>query len=126
VSDVHKDQRQAGAATDALYQPLALVSVQACAGWAHTQIVDTLDVLLWPRDRGDFPQGPPYRVTSRIVERGIWRITLCAIEGMPEGVDFATREAIVKASIAHDAMLVPSKSVDKIVQCGLFGEVLYR
>lgn len=110
---------------DSLHQQIVLLSARACA-WAETMFDGTLSVLLWLRERGDFPHAIPYRVDHRRVELGINRIVLRAESDMPAGVTVATRDALVDALTASSAAELPLSAVDQVVQCGLFGEVLYR
>jgi hypothetical protein len=110
--------------SDSLYQQLVLNAAQACAGWAEIMFEGLEALLLWPRDRQDYPHGPAYRVNTRVVERGIWRVTLQP--ELPAGVDTATKDAVLKAEVSMSAMKIPFRAVDQVVQCGLFGEVLYR
>jgi hypothetical protein len=110
---------------DGLYQQIVVLSAQGCAHWAHVMADHALGVLLWPRDRGDHRRGIPYRVTQEIVERGVWRVTLCAQEQLPAGVGVATRDAVLRAQIASSAMEMSIGAADQVVQCGLFGEVIY-
>lgn len=125
MTDVRNEQ-EILTSSDAFYQKLALGAALGCEHWATPLFDGTLDVLLWPRDRGDFPHGIPYRVNTRVVERGVWRVTLCPEDALPAGVDVSTRDAVVKAQIALDGLRVPFPAIDQVVQCGLFGEVLYR
>jgi len=112
---------------DALYQQLVLLSAYGAQRWAHIEVSAELEVFLWPRDRGPMEhQKAAYRVTQRTAERGVWKITLCREEDLPAGVDAATRAALVRAQISRSVMLVDSDVADHTVQCGLFGEVLYR
>lgn len=120
-----RDERRLLAGSDALYQQLVLASATASESWAKTMVAADFDVLLWPRDRGDFPLGVPYRVTTRVIEMGVWRITLCPEDALPAGVDRTTRAAVLRAEIALSGTEVPVPAVDQVVQCGLFGEVLY-
>lgn len=110
--------------TDVLYQALVLGAVVACERWAVAQVTDDLSVLLWLRDRGDFPGGTPYQVHTQIVQRGIWRIGLQP--QLPAGVDVKTRDAVLRACIADSGQQMPVPAIDQVIQCGLFGEVLYR
>jgi hypothetical protein len=110
--------------SDSLYQQMMLDAAQACAGWAEIMCEGLEALLLWPRDRHDFPHGPPYRVTTRVVQRGVWRVTLQP--ELPAGVDMASRDAMFKAEISMSAREISFRSVDDVVQCGLFGGVLYR
>jgi hypothetical protein len=123
MSDLRHDQ-DVLVGSDSLYQRLALSAPQACAGWAEIMFEGLEALLLWPRDRGDFPHGPAYRVDTRVVERGIWRVTLQP--ELPAGVDVATRDAVLRAEISMTGAKIPFRSIDQVVQCGLFGEVLYR
>jgi hypothetical protein len=110
--------------SDSFYQQLVLNAAQACAGWAEIMFEGLEALLLWPRDRGDFPHGPAYRVNTSVVQRGVWRVALQP--ELPAGVDQGDREAVFRAEVALSAMQVPMSTVNRIVQCGLFGEVLYR
>jgi hypothetical protein len=110
--------------SDTLYQQMVICAAQACEGWATILFEGTLDLLLWPTDRGDFPHGPAYRVNTRVIQRGVWRVALQA--ELPAGVDQADRDAVIKAETALSASQIPFPTINKVVQCGLFGEVLYR
>jgi hypothetical protein len=114
--------------TDALYQQLALLGAYGAGRWAHVQVSAMLNVLLlWPRDRGPVEhQEVPYRVTQRTAERGVWKVTLCREVDLPAGVPLSTRDAVLRAQISRSVMHVDGNVADQVVQCGLFGEVLYR
>lgn len=124
MTDVRNEQ-EILTSSDAFYQKLALGAALGCERWATTMFDGTFDVLLWPRSRGDYPHGIPYRVNTRVMEKGVWRVTLCPEDALPAGVDRSTRDAIVNAQIAHGGLEVPFRAIDQVVQCGLFGEVLY-
>lgn len=110
---------------DALYQQIVLLSARACS-WAESLFDGTLDVLLWPRERGDFPHGIPYRVTQQKTWLGVCRLTLVPEHDLPAGATVLARNELVKALTASSASAMPLVAVDQVVQCGLFGEVLYR
>lgn len=109
---------------DGLYQQIVLLSARAC-DWAESMFDGSLNVLLWLRERGDFPDGIPYRVDQRRVERGIWRLTLVADDQLPAGATAAARDEVLKALLASSALQLPLFAVDQVVQCGLFGEVIH-
>lgn len=110
-----------------IHQQIALHAADACRDWAYPEVTSRLDVLLWPRDRGPVDaQEAPYRVTEPKVRMGIWRITLCAEQQLPAGVDVTTRDAVLRAQVAGSGLDMPMAAVDQVVQCGLFGEVIYR
>jgi hypothetical protein len=123
VSDLRQGETVLAGA-DSLYQQLVLVAAKACEAWAEIMFDGLEALLLWPKDRGDFPHGVPYRISSQTVRLGAWRVTLQP--QLPAGVDLSTRDAMLKAEIALSAKLMPITAVDQVVQCGLFGEVLYR
>lgn len=111
---------------DALYQQLVLLSAHGAQRWAHIEVSSELEVFLWPRDRG--PAGPravARRVTQRTAEKGVWKITLCQEDDLPAGVPLATRDALLRALISRSVLQVDGNVADQVVQCGLFGEVLY-
>lgn len=111
---------------DTIYQQIVVCSPGACRPWAVLVATSRLDMLLYPRDRGPIEQQQPYLVTQRVVEKGIWRIALCPQGGLPAGVPLSTRDSVVKAQIARTATVMSFPAMDHVVQCGLFGEVLYR
>lgn len=122
MSDVRQNETILSG-SDSLYQQLLLAAARACEGWAEVMFVGLEALLLWPKDRGDFPHGVPNRVTAQTIERGVWRVTLQA--QLPVGVETTTRDAVLRAELALDARQVPLAAVDQVVQAGLFGEVLY-
>lgn len=127
MSDLNRPAAVVEQSADALYQQLVLLSAHGVRRWAHIQVTAQLDVLLWPRDRCPAQrQGVPYQVTQRTVERGVWKITLCRDDALPAGVTRAARDAVLRAQISHSVMQVDGTVADQVVQCGLFGEVLYR
>lgn len=113
---------------DGIYQQIVLGAAGACAHWAHVTVTAALDVELRPRDRGPAAaQRPAHRVTQRVVQLGMWKVTLCPAGRLPAGVDPRTQDAALKAEIAHNAAeTMPLSAIDQVVQVGLFGEVLYR
>lgn len=113
--------------TDALSQQLVLLGAHGAGRWAYVQVSAMLNVLLWPRDRGPVErQEVPYRVTQRTAEKGVWKVTLCREDDLPTGVPLSTRDAVLRAQISRSVMHVDGNVADQVVQCGLFGEVLYR
>lgn len=113
-------------ADDVLYQRIVYRALSACEGWAWTELDPGLDLLLRPRERGPAElQQVPYRVTQKVVERGVWRVTLCPADLLPAGAALATREQVLRAQIARSVGQLGAAAVDQVVQCGLFGEVLY-
>lgn len=125
MSDVCK-RSVAPSGTDALYQQWVIVAAQACTGWATAQVDGRLDLLLWPHAADAVPGAVPLRVDTAVVQRGVWRVTLCAAAALPPGVDLDTRHAVVRAERTLDGMQTPFLVIDQVVQVGLFGEVLYR
>jgi hypothetical protein len=119
------DLRPMIAADDMIYQQIVLAANPACQRWAIVRADPQLDMLLYPRDRGPVKNQQPYRVDQRVVEKGIWRVTLCPETSLPAGVERATRDALVQAQIAGTVTGVPFRAMDQVIQCGLFGEVLY-
>jgi hypothetical protein len=111
---------------DGMLQWIVMASALACAGWAVVVATAELDMLLYPHDRGAIEDQKPYRLNQRVVEKGTWRILLCLETALPAGVLPATRDSLIKAQIARSAIILPLAAMDHIVQCGLFGEVLYR
>jgi hypothetical protein len=110
---------------DALYRQIVLRAAGACAHWAVPAFTGHLDLALFPRGRGPIEQQIPYRVGTRVVERGVWRVMLCRADALPAGASTATRDAMLRAQIALSAAQMGDREVDHIVQCGLFGEVLH-
>jgi hypothetical protein len=110
---------------DSLYQQIVLLSAGACS-WAESMLDGMSSVLLWLRERDDFPHGIPYRVDQRRVEQGVWRIVLVAEADLPAGVCVQTRDELLRALTASSVAQLSLSAVDQVVQCGLFGEVFYR
>lgn len=111
---------------DAMYQQIVVASAAACTSWAVVVATPQLDMLLYPRDRGPIEGQQPYTVNQRTVEKGIWRITLCPETALPAGVPLRTRDGVVQGQIARTATAMSFAAMDHVVQCGLFGEVLYQ
>jgi hypothetical protein len=111
---------------DALYQQLVLLSAYGAQRWAHVEVSGQMEVFLWPRDRGPVQrQEVAYRVTQRTAEKGVWKVTLCRDDNLPAGVPSSTRDTVLRAQISRSVMQVDGTVADHVVQCGLFGEVLY-
>jgi hypothetical protein len=111
---------------DALHQQMVVNVLAACERWARCTVDVNLNVLIWPRDRGPIDQQEmPMRVTQQTIERGIWRLVLCPASELPAGASLAARNEALKAQWAGSAMQTPHFAIDEVVQCGLFGEVLY-
>ncbi len=125
MSDLHL-AAAAEMSDDAIYQQIVVAAAAACRGWAVTAATSELDIRLYPADWGPDGAQHAYLVTQRVVEKGVWRITLCPEAELPAWVPLSTRDSIVKAQIARSALHIPLPAMDHIVQCGLFGEVLYR
>jgi len=111
---------------EAILQQIVIAAAGACRRWAVPVTTETLEVRLYPRDRGPVEGQQPYTVTQQVVERGIWRITLCPLADLPAGVPMETRNNVIRAQIARTATVLLAAAVDHVVQCGLFGEVFYR
>jgi hypothetical protein len=113
-------------ADDAVHQQIAYLAALGCQRWAYTELTAALDLQLWPRDRGAAAeQQAPYRVTLRVVQRGVWRVVLCPADTLPAGVSPAVRAEVERVQISGDVTQLTAYAADQIVQCGLFGEVLY-
>lgn len=124
MSDLHRVAPPA-MSDDALYQQIVLGAAAACRAWAAAEATAQLDLLLYPRDRGPVAGQRPYLVTQKVVERGVWRVTLCPEDMLPAGVPVSTRDSVVKAQIARSATVMSFPALDHVIQAGLFGEVLY-
>ncbi len=110
---------------DAIHRQIVVMALVACRRWAIPHVTARLDVLLYPRDRGPVDRQRPYLVQERTVEQGIWKILLCPLADLPAGVPQSSRDDVLKAQIARNALKLPLPAVDHVIQCGLFGEVLY-
>lgn len=114
---------------DIIIAGIQLRAAEACQGWAH--VVHDLDgpdtdPVLYPIARGTPAIGMGYRVSTEVIRKGIWRITLCLASCLPAGVDRETRLMLLRAYAAgHGADLAPAQ-VDQIIQAGIFMEVVFR
>jgi hypothetical protein len=83
-------------------------------------------MLLYPRDRGPVERQRPYTVTAHVAEVGIWRIALCPRDFLPAGVPVTTRDSVIRMLTARSTTDMSAAAMDHVIQCGLFGEVIYR
>jgi hypothetical protein len=110
---------------DAILRQIFESALDACRHWAAGIMTGQLGMLLYPQDRGPIAGQRPYAINRRTVEKGIWRITLCPETALPPGVPLSTRDNIIQTQIACATIAMSPAAVDHVIQCGLFGEVIY-